>query len=312
MNRLLRVLLRIIVVLFLVFNIIIACHAYKFTHYYDRGSVTLIPENQKSGWDKTKDILFGFTFVKQENSKPDTLYQTINLLTAKKVNIEAWYFAVPDPKGTVILFHGHGGKKSGNLVEAKGFRSMGFNTMMVDFEAHGNSGGNTTTIGFKEAEDVKLAYDYVRNLGEKHIILWGISMGAATVSKAINDYSLQPEKVILEMPFASMLDAVKGRIKMMKLPPQPIATFLTFWGGVENGFWAFNYKPAEYVKHIYCPVLLQWGRHDPRVMSQETYQVFGNIPGKKKLVIYEESGHESLCQKEHDKWMENVSSFLKP
>ncbi len=90
------------------------------------------------------------------------------------------------------------------LAEAYEFRYQGYNVLMVDFRAHGNSGGNTTTIGVREAEEVKLAYDYVSQMGEKKIILWGSSMGAVAIAKAVADYDIKPAGVILEMPFASL------------------------------------------------------------------------------------------------------------
>ena len=90
------------------------------------------------------------------------------------------------------------------LSEAAEFRYLKFDVLLVDFRAHGNSEGNTTTIGYREAEDLKLAYDWVTNRGEKNIYLWGTSMGAVVVAKAINDYSLKPAGIILEMPFRSM------------------------------------------------------------------------------------------------------------
>jgi alpha-beta hydrolase superfamily lysophospholipase len=189
---------------------------------------------------------------------------------------------------------------------------MGYNTFLLDFRAHGNSEGNTCTIGYDETEDVKLAYDYISNTGEKNIVLWGISMGASTIAKAVKDYPLNPKKIILEMPFGTIEAGVKGRIKLMGLPPQPIATLLTFWGGAEHGFWAFGMKPQEFVKNIKCPVLLQWGRNDPRVSKAEEDILFGNIPNpNKKFVIYETAAHESLCKKEPQKWEAEVAAFLK-
>jgi pimeloyl-ACP methyl ester carboxylesterase len=89
-----------------------------------------------------------------------------------------------------------------------------------------------------------------------------------------------------------------------------LATFITFWGGTEHGFWAFNMKPSEFVKQIKCPVLLQWGRHDPRVQQEETDLIYANISAPKKLVVYENCGHESLCEKEPAKWTATVSEFL--
>lgn len=311
MKKLLRFLLKTVLVLFVLVNIITAFHAYKFTHIYNRDEVVLKSNESKTGWDKTTEILFGAKAVKQQNPSLPPNFETVNLYAADSLKIEAWYAsAATSPKGTVILFHGHLSKKGAVMSEAAGFRQLGYNTLLVDFRAHGNSDGNTCTIGYDESEDVKLAYDYIKNKGEKNIVLWGISMGAAAVTKAMNDYALQPSKLILEMPFASILDAAEGRIKMMGLPAEPLAALVTFWGSAEHGFWGFGMKPAEFVKKITIPTLLQWGRNDPRVLQHETDAVYANLSGKKKLVVYEASGHQSLCDNEHDKWMNAVNSFL--
>ena len=113
------------------------------------------------------------------------------------------------------------------------------------------------------------------------------------------------------MPFGSIVQAGEGRIKMMHLPGEPLATLLTFWGGIEHGFWAFNMKPTEFVKKINCPVLLQWGVNDPRVTRTEIDAIYNNITTAKKLVLYQTCAHESLCKKETEKWKAEVSAFLK-
>lgn len=313
MKKAFRLFLKTILILFVLVNIITAFHAYKFTHIYNREEIAVKNKEEKSGWDVTKEILFGAKAVKLQNPAPDSSIETVTLTTKDSIKLEAWYTkTTAAPKGTVILFHGHLSKKSSVADEAAGFRQMGYNTLSVDFRAHGGSGGNTCTIGYYECEDVKLAYDYIKAKGENNIILWGISMGAAAVTKAMNDYALQPSKIILEMPFASILQAAEGRIKMMGLPGQPLATLVTFWGGAENGFWAFNMKPSEFVKKITVPTLLQWGKHDARVLQEETDIIYKNLAGKKQLVVYENTGHESICDKEHEKWMASVSSFLNP
>lgn len=313
MKRMFKLLFRTLVFGFVLVNVIVAFHAYKFTHFYNHGEINVKKPAEKSGWDKTKEILFGINAVKQKNTiAPDSSFQTIYLKTKDSLKLEAWYIKADSAVGTVCLFHGHGGTKSGVFKESEEFRKMRYNTLLLDFRAHGNSQGNTTTIGYDETEDVKLAYDYIKTIGEKNIVLWGISMGASTITKAIKDYRLQPKKVILEMPFGTIEDAVEGRLKLMRLPPQPIATLLTFWGGTEHGFWAFGMKPQEYVKSISCPVLLQWGKSDPRVTRAEEDILFNNIPGSdKKFVVYETAGHESLCKKEPEKWRTEVAAFLK-
>jgi len=311
MKKALRITLKVLLVLFVLINIITAFHAYKFTHFYNAGEVTIKKPEDKSGWDKTREALFGINATKKLNDiVPDSTFKTIYLTTKSGLKLEAWYIAADSAKGTVALFHGHGGTKSGVYKESEEFRKMHYNTLLLDFRAHGGSEGNTCTIGYNEAEDVKLAYDFIKEKGEKNIILWGISMGAATIAKAMSDYPLQPSKVILEMPFGSILGAAEGRIKMMKLPGEPLAMLITFWGGVEHGFWAFKMKPTEFVKKINCPVLIQWGKNDPRVSRQEIDDIYANISTAKTLVVYDSSGHESLCKKETEKWKTAISTFL--
>src|ERR1019366_2703849 len=158
--------------------------------------------------------------------------------------------------------------------------------------------------------EVKTCFDYVASKGEKHIYLMGTSMGAVSIMKAINDYHLEPTAVLLECPFGSMYKTVGLRVRLMGLHTFPTTPLLMFWGGIENGFWAFSHNPTEYAKSIKCPALLLWGESDIKVSREETDEIYANLPGKKQLVTYPLSGHEDYLIKYHDKWVRDVSSFL--
>ena len=302
-----------LLVIFIFLNVMMAFQAYNFTHFYAGVPKPKRPE-EISTKEKLSSIFFGVKYPKA--IVVDYLHiphQTINIKTEDGINLEAWYGIKNDSlhKGTVILFHGHGSSKSAIIKEAEAFYSFGYNILMVDFRNHGNSEGNTTTIGYIESKDVKAAYDYVQSKGEKNTVLYGISMGAATVMKSINDYNLKPNKVIIEMPFGSLYDAVKGRMRTFHLPEQPFSALLTFWGGTEQRFWAFNFEPWDYATKINCPVLLQWGINDPRVTEAEINHIFKNLASHQKLMIkYAQSAHESLCKKENTKWVKTVGDFL--
>lgn len=304
-----------LIVLFVLLNIISAFHAYKFTHFYE--NVSIKKPEQMSGADKLSAILFGVNYPKSKVIDSfEISHTTINVTTTDGFNLQAWYALQADTsttnsKTTVILFHGHGGSKSGIIKEASAFYNMGYNVLLTDFRAHGNSSGSVCTIGAKEVEDVMTFYRFIQQKKQK-IILWGISMGAATVLKTVNDFNINPEKIILEMPFGTLQHAVKGRLRVMHLPAQPFATLLTFWGGTQQGFWAYSFSPQEYAKKLNCPVLLQWGKNDPRVSEEETNAIYTNLASKQKqLVVYQNSGHQSLCKSENEKWMKSVSGFLK-
>ncbi len=269
---------------------------------------------QYSFIDKTKAILFGIDGYKRpEPEQPNQAFQTVNIETEDGIQLDCWDIPKDSSKGTIIMFHGHGSNKGALQSEMEAFHNMGFRVFMADFRAHGKSSGNTTTIGMKESMDVKAVYDYVVLKGEKNIILWGISLGSSTVANAMHTYTtIQPAKIILEMPFGSLPEAVESRLKIMGLPAQPLSTMLTFWGGVINGRWAFNMQPAAFAKEIKCPAIILWGRKDNRVRESEVDQMFANFPNaNKQIVKFDSSGHQSLCFNEHEKWMKNVEAFLK-
>jgi alpha-beta hydrolase superfamily lysophospholipase len=310
--RLLRRALRVVIALFILLNIMAIFHAYKFTYFYDDTTATVKKPEQMNGWEKTKVILFGLEYPKSVNTiRPNIRFDTLSLITADKMRLSGWYMPRDSAKGTVILFHGHGSSSGKILAEAYYMHSIGFNTLLIDFRAHGNSEGNVSTIGYREANDVKAAYDHVRAKGEKNIVLWGVSLGAATIAHAIAEYEVKPEKVILELSYGSLSAAAKGRIRTMGLPEQPIAGLLTFWGGTVRGFWAFGLSPEKFAKKISCPVLVQHGAKDARVTKAETEAIFRNIPhNNKKLVVYETAKHESLCAREPEKWKREIRAFL--
>lgn len=302
--------------MFVFFNIMCAFQAYHFTRFYD--NVTRQNPQQMGFLDKTSAILFGVPVPKSK--VVDSLHiphSSETITTQDNFKLASWYapHTTKDsikPKGTIIMFHGHGSSRSGIITEAESFYKMGWNVFMIDFRAHGKSTGNECTVGVNEAKDVEAAYKYIQAKGEKDIVLYGVSMGAATISKAMSDdASIQPEKVILEMPFGTMLGAAEGLIRTMHLPDEPLGVELTFWGGLETGNWSFNNNPEEYVKKIHCPVLLQWGEKDNRVTQKETDHIYANLGSTQKtLVKYQDLGHESLCKNAHEKWMDSITKFL--
>ena len=311
----LRWVLWVLLAQFILFNISAALYAYKLSHFYDDPSFRKTTANENI-FSKTWRLFSGPRLPKSVITEfPNFPYDTVTFKTEKGIFIDAWYGKTDSvSKGTVILFHGLTTNKERELPEADEFRYQGYNVLLIDFRAHGNSGGNTTTIGVREAEEVKLAYDYVSQSGEKKIILWGSSMGAVTIAKALADYDIKPAGVILEMPFASLQSHLRARARMIGFdgfPEKPFGFFVTCWMGIERGFNGFKHKTTSYAKKINCPVLLQCGALDMYVLKSETDKVYKAIASpNKKLVTYDRANHESFVQNDPLKWRIEVGRFL--
>ena len=311
-RRIVRLVLWILLVQFVLINISAAFYARKLT-YLEEGPPP-VENGNRNIFKKTWKIFVGPRLYKLPvGYYPSFPFDTVKLKTKNGRLIDGWYSKTDSAaKGTVILFHGVTSNKTSTIDEANEFRYLGYNVFLVDFRSHGLSEGKVTTIGVREAEDVKLAYDYVSGKGEKRVFLWGLSMGAVAICKAVSDYNLTPSGLIMEMPFGSLQQHLEGRARTLGFPGEPFGFLVTFWIGVERGFNGYKHRTARYAKNVNCPVLLQWGADDTYVTKSEVENVFHNLATTdKKLVIYENAGHESLLRKNTDMWRMEVESFLK-
>lgn len=302
----------VLLVQFLLINISAAFYASKLTRYY-----TDLPKDYSNSsgniFSKSWKLFTGPRYPRPLIGEvPVFPYDTVSLFADNYTRINAWYGKTDSAsKGTVILFHGITVTKSSVIDEANEFRFQGYNVFMVDFRGHGESAGNTTTIGYREAEEVKLAFDFISKKGEKKIILYGSSMGAVAITRAVSVYELKPAGVILEMPFLSLQSYLKAKAGQIGFPKQPFAFFTTFWIGLEKGFGGFRHQTTRYVKDLKCPVLLQWGTMDNFVSERDINKIYAAIASAdKKLVIYEGAQHESFARFNTAKWRTETEVFL--
>ncbi len=295
--------------IFIIVNVIAYMHAYKLTHFTHASSVKTQSPDKLSWFKKLTTLFTGVSNPRPVNTAlPVQPFETIVLQSNKK--IECWLIRNDSAKGTVIIFHGYGGHKSSMLDKADKFLALGYNTLLVDFMGSGGSEGNQTTIGFMEAEQVYTAWQYLVNKGEKNIVLFGTSMGAVAIMKAVHDHNLQPQALILECPFGTMYRTVAARFNNMNLPAFPMAHLLVFWGGVQNKFWPFAHEPVAYARNIKSPVLLMYGEKDKNVSRQETEDIYNNISSPKKLVTYPHAGHENYLKQYDKEWTSDIGLFL--
>jgi hypothetical protein len=113
MKKWLKRLAYIFLAIFVFLNIVAAFHAYKFTHFYSENDLPRKKVEQMNGWEKTKIVLFGVDYAKHTiRELPSHAYTDFTITTSDKVNLKGWYIPVDAPKGTVVMFHGHGNTRS--------------------------------------------------------------------------------------------------------------------------------------------------------------------------------------------------------
>lgn len=215
-------------------------------------------------------------------------------------------------RGIALLFPGNLGTKSSQLIgPAESFAAQGYEPWLIDFQGSGGSSGSTITIGMREARDVVTAFEYARSQHPNApIVIYGVSMGSAAVLRAISRYEIEPDAIVLELPFTNLVDAVKGRIRQQKLPPSPAAELLVFWGGVQHGFNGFGHNPKHFAKAVNCPTLVIHGEQDPWMSVAEIETIFQNLPESSTLVTSPKAGHHQLIGVDRPLWEASLNQFL--
>lgn len=294
---------------FVLVNCVAFIHARKFTHFVE--GVDVRPSSTgNTPAQVAKTLLLGVDMPRPKNDvEPQVPFKEI-WLTNENGNISSWWIEQDSAKGIIILSHGYGACKSKMLPVANAFIGMGYSTFIFDSTGSGDSEGNHCTIGYKEAKDLKTVYNHVKDNYKGDIYTFGSSMGAALTLKSIAEEGIDPKGVILHCPFGSMEDAVKGKFRNMGVPFWGLGHLLVFWGGAQNGFNGFKYKPSEYAKNVRIPTLLIWGAKDLRVTKAETELIYENLAGEKELIILENAAHSGLISSEPTKWRASVRNFL--
>jgi dipeptidyl aminopeptidase/acylaminoacyl peptidase len=290
-------------------------HAEAMLRFSDGGSRTTTPE--RLGFlSRIKVLLAGVNIPRPATHglpaelAPDC--RTLSVPGASGITLASWYCNRGEGTPVVILFHGYSAEKTSLLGEARAFLDLGASVMLVDFRGSGGSSESYTTVGVGEAEDVAAALRYARGrLSHREVFLFGRSMGAAAILRAVHTRAIQPDGVILEAVFDTLLNTARHRFRAMEVPAYPSAELLVFWGGWQWGFDGFEHNPSAYAASVQCPVLLMHGARDPRVRLTEARRVFDAIAGIKEFVTFEQSGHESYLSNNASQLRSGVERFIK-
>lgn len=299
---------------FIALNALAYRHAYTMMHFAEGNERTHEPETL-TVWQKAKVLFAG---VRIPRPRTTTLIsdlgpeaRSLELDSTNGVRLGAWYCPGRSEGPLVILFHGYTGEKSGTLPEAKAFLELGLSVLLVDFRGSGDSTGSTTTIGFDEAHDVAAAVRYAcAHLPHSPLLLYGQSMGAAAVLRAVHACGVQPDAIIVESVFDRLLSTVRHRFEAMGVPSFPSAELLVYWGGHQAGFDGFSHNPVEYASDVRCPILFLHGGADSRAHLEEARRVFSAVHGAKRFREFSDLGHQSLVRRHPSEWTSTVKEFL--
>ena len=260
-------------------------------------------------------FLFGFQRPRPENLKtPESIglpYEEFEIPSKDGRKLQLWKIPGEKSEALFILFHGYVAKKERLLPAAKILHARGFSSILVDFPGSGGASGSITTMGILEALDVKSVFEFAREkFPQTPLVLFGSSMGAAAIARAVALENISPDGLILESPFDSFLQTMRNRFLILKVPSFPLAEFIVGWMSVLSGTNVFGHAPAKFASSLQMPVLQLQGEKDIKVSHEQAQNIFREIPGQKHLQIFPNVGHKFFAQTHPELWENTVMEFV--
>lgn len=131
-----------------------------------------------------------------------TAFDEVSFTAADGTRLAGWWVpgrqraAVGDSphNATALVVHGLGGGKADVLPIVEPLHAAGYDVLVFDLRAHGESGGQLTSFGINETLDVEAAVDWVRRMqgDEGRLVAVTVSMGAAAALAARDETGASP------------------------------------------------------------------------------------------------------------------------
>lgn len=216
---------------------------------------------------------------------------------------------IPGGPKVVVLVHGYANEHSQLLRTASVLHDAGYTVVAPDLRGVGGSDGACTTLGHGEAQDVDAVVHWVgEHLGDGEPVLYGFSMGAAAVVRAVGRLDTPACALVLESSFDRLHTTVGHRFESMGLPATT-AHLLLFWGGVHTGVDPYDLAPVDDAPAIEVPVLVVAGTEDARVHPDDARNLASAFPDA-RLALIEGFPHAQLAAHRPDEWQLHVGAFL--
>lgn len=236
------------------------------------------------------------------------------LTASDGTRIAGWYIPAANGGGptapTVVLAHAEGKDKSEMLTWAEPLHPA-YNVVMFDFRNHGQSSGDTTTLGVREVNDLRAVMGWIQaKKGPVATAVLGVGMGGAA---AIDEAASDPRAVavILDSTHATLANALQAQLERDGFPlAMPGAWSILLGGLLRTGEDMSSADPVQAIaRYGSRPLLIVAAGHDDLVGPNDPADMLAAARGDGASVELEtcpaadHGGSIETCPTEYAGWV---------
>jgi len=198
---------------------------------------------------------------------------------------------------------------------AKPYKEAGFNILVIDNRAHGDSDGKYIGIGLKEYNDIlewgKLLHDTYHN---ETIFIHGICIGSATAM-----YVLTSEKcpdyysgMCADGMYTTFYETFKTHMIALKKPVQPCSYFVMkrIQKNID-GISPIKNGPIYCIDKLKKPLLMIHSKEDVFSLPKKAVELYEKCNAPKKLVWFDHGAHSHIRINNVEGYDNTIKDFIK-
>lgn len=207
-------------------------------------------------------------------------------------------------RGALVYLHGIGDNRASGAGIVERFVARGFEVVVYDSRAHGESGGHACTYGFFEKRDLRRVID---RLEPGPVVLIGSSLGAAVALQAAAE-DPRIRAIVAVETFSDLRTVVADRAPFFLTH----ATLARVFAAAERhgNFDVDEVSPVRAAANVTAPVLLVHGDADVHTPPAHSRRLLAALRGPKRLMIVPGAAHNGSVRgvvwPEIDRWIDQA------
>ena len=214
---------------------------------------------------------------------------------------------------TVLIMCGRAEGCLYSYYYAEPYRQSGYNVLVIDSRAHGNSEGKYSGKGYLEQADVlKWMQLLHENYHTTSIVLHGVCIGAAcAVYVAANsNCPSYLSGIVVDGLFYSFYKVFQQRFKTNKKPKFPVLYEILYWIKKNTGIDIKKQGPIEYIDKVKVSVLFIHSKEDISSLPEFVPVLFEKCNAPKELIWMDKGAHSHLRIVNQQRYDSAVINYL--